>query len=601
MHPRSTAAALLLLTLLCVWLYGAGLTSHGLTNWQEAQRALVARDMQRHDAWLVPTVHGRPYLAKPPMFYWLQIALANALGREVDETVLRLSVALAGWTGVLGTYLLTRRLLCSDPAALQTDPGVAPHDMPARAAWWSALFLATGLLYVRSSRTGELDILLVPFTLAAVWCAWEAWRSSVRASARTSGASPAGDVHTVRLPWGWIAGASLACAGAALTKGPPALVPIACATAGGMSLWHATAPGGARLPARRLRTLAPSGAALAAAVALLLARPSDLREWGGLILLTIMGGALATALVGLTCPDRMQALRVSLRRTQPMVFLAAGAVAYAVWLWAASRAKADVPLAAALEAEALDNLRPLVLRSPVINLEATAYGAGLGSLGAMAATVWLARRRSLPPAWAVLLAWSGGSLIAFSTLGKGVPRYLTPMWPALAMMGGVWFTHIVHSRPQGRSACAFATASVLVLAGGLGWWYGWGRERFASWRSPRALVGELRAAGISPHRLATLDFTSPALDFYAGMPVTAYGEQAGQRGQPLTALLEDLATGERIVLIPQPDPSQASAALERLVAHGLHVEPLPLKARFVMGHGRTAVAVVRVRRHDRTP
>src|SRR5690606_9868631 len=66
---------LLALGALCAVTFFVGLTTHGLTNWQEAQRALVAQDMAQRGDWLVPTVNGAPYLAKPPLIYWAQLAL----------------------------------------------------------------------------------------------------------------------------------------------------------------------------------------------------------------------------------------------------------------------------------------------------------------------------------------------------------------------------------------------------------------------------------------------------------------------------------------------------------------------------------------------
>jgi 4-amino-4-deoxy-L-arabinose transferase-like glycosyltransferase len=81
-HPptraRRTILELIALTLLCAFTYGFGPTHHGLTNWQEAQRALVAREMFDRGDWIVPHANARPYLAKPPLIYWCQLGLAIA-------------------------------------------------------------------------------------------------------------------------------------------------------------------------------------------------------------------------------------------------------------------------------------------------------------------------------------------------------------------------------------------------------------------------------------------------------------------------------------------------------------------------------------------
>ena len=82
---RAMLLALLLLALLAAVVYLPGLDTHGVTNWQEGQRLIVARDMQSRmhsgeglAALLTPTVHGAPYLAKPPLLYWLTIGVAEA-------------------------------------------------------------------------------------------------------------------------------------------------------------------------------------------------------------------------------------------------------------------------------------------------------------------------------------------------------------------------------------------------------------------------------------------------------------------------------------------------------------------------------------------
>ncbi|MBX3361154.1 MAG: hypothetical protein KF705_06910 [Phycisphaeraceae bacterium] len=51
--------------------------------------------------------------------------------------------------------------------------------MASHAAWWSSLFLGTGILYVRSGRTGELDILLAPLTVVAIGALYVAYESHV--------------------------------------------------------------------------------------------------------------------------------------------------------------------------------------------------------------------------------------------------------------------------------------------------------------------------------------------------------------------------------------------------------------------------------------
>lgn len=111
MSLRPPVRDVLVLAALCAVVFFLGLSTHGLTNWQEAQRALVAREMHDRGAWIVPTVHGRPYLAKPPLVYWAPMALARLTGTRPGEWHLRATVAMAMSLGVVGVYLLGRRML----------------------------------------------------------------------------------------------------------------------------------------------------------------------------------------------------------------------------------------------------------------------------------------------------------------------------------------------------------------------------------------------------------------------------------------------------------------------------------------------------------
>ena len=122
-RPHAAPSTLLhvaVLAVLCLLTFFPGLDTHGVTNWQEGQRLLVARDMQAAGQWLVPTVHGQPYLAKPPMIYWAQLALAGAMGQRVGFGTSASSSRLAGLLGVLATYAAASELLTPDrPTAPQ--------------------------------------------------------------------------------------------------------------------------------------------------------------------------------------------------------------------------------------------------------------------------------------------------------------------------------------------------------------------------------------------------------------------------------------------------------------------------------------------------
>ena len=60
----------LLLAGFCGFLFFFGLSSFGLVGADEPRYAQVAREMlARHD-WITPTLGGKPWLEKPPLYYW---------------------------------------------------------------------------------------------------------------------------------------------------------------------------------------------------------------------------------------------------------------------------------------------------------------------------------------------------------------------------------------------------------------------------------------------------------------------------------------------------------------------------------------------------
>ncbi|MCH7791809.1 MAG: phospholipid carrier-dependent glycosyltransferase [Planctomycetes bacterium] len=536
----------LALIAICAVTYFLGLATHGLTNWQEGQRALVAREMQQRGEWIVPTINGEPYLAKPPMIYWCQLVSARTrslLGGAEEVTVfdLRLTVALAGLAGVIATYFVGRRLLTAGARASSEQIRHA-----SRAAFWAAAMLATGFLYVRSSRIGEIDILIVPFVVLAIGAVFTAWRSHM----------DRGRTHYVAVA----AAALLACA-AVLAKGPPALVCIACGAYGGIAAWSIFA-----------REAGPGAYTRAMAC---------LRAYG---------------------------------RTHPIAVL--GLPLLAMWAWlrsVESRVGADA-VAAAIDQQASENLRLFVLESPLKNLEAMSYGVGLGSIAALIAIVWLVRDR--PKLWAgawMILAWVAVSFAAFSVMGKGVPRYLTPMWPGLALLGGMWIASLEVRASAGPRVTRAMTVAVALLAIGQGLWYGYARETWFGDRSPRAFVAELTSPVhlVNTSRLAALDLWDPRLDYYTGAHVQPY-EDAGPRvgvagvtSAPVAQLLEQLRRkgGSYTLLIrAAPHPTVGTDdgnPIDRLRSIGFVVEQIEIESAFTVDNRKTPIIAVRVRApHD---
>jgi len=614
---RGTLVDLILLTLLSLGVYFTGLTSHGLTNWQESQRALVVREMTDPANpfnpgginWLVPTINFNPYLAKPPLFYWVQIVLAG--GGTPGEFELRLGVAIAGLLGVLLTYVVARRLFGSmqdPPASGLSPPRLIRGDWARTAALCSAACLATGMLYVRSSRIGELDIWQVPFVVAgvgAIFHAWLTWRERARVS------------------YVAVLVAASAASLAALTKGPPAVMVVAIAGFGAIALWAALSHevDSATMKNRR-RLLAIVLSLAAAGLATFNVVPTDtvprdvvLRVRGlgdivGVIALATMAGQIGWVFAGLMSPVRHMAMWRVFARTHPIGVLALPALA--LWGWgrlAAARIGPEVAASWA-QKEAEDNLNILVPIAPLKNLEAASFGVGLGSVLAIAAVVWFVRvRPRLTPGVCLLIAWAGLGFAAYSTLGKGVGRYLTPIWPGIAMLGGMLIATLWHEHRAPRLLRPLFIGTIIALAAGQGWWYGVGRELFDPQRSPRAMIQELLAPphDVESSRIASFEFWSAAPSIYAGAFVHPVGDifirdkTAGESRETLVEFIARLArTGETWTLLvrnSQPnDPYWSPVpALDRLKAAGLAVEPIPLKARFAIDNAKTDVLAIRVR------
>lgn len=489
-----------ILALLCAFSYTIGLTTHGLTNWQEARRAVVGREMFTKGEWIVPTYFGEPYIAKPPMIYWVQMIIGRtreAFGATpfADESELRLTVALGGLLGVLATYFAARRLLRDRFDVRLGD----------EAAWLSALGLAGGVLFFRSSRIGELDVLTVPFVVTAIAAVHEALRIWVD-ERRTS--------------WLAIALATIMTVGAALTKGPPAVLVVALAGYLPLGIAACRTPASEERHARNIQPLAAAAGGLGVALAawILAAHVNFPIDWLGLAFFGLVGATVAVSIVRLADRATAREWLSSFSHTHPLLVL--GLPVLSVWGWGrlvAARIGND-SVAALASAEVEDNLRILVLDSPAKNVGFMLYGIAPISLAMVAGTIWMLRERpSLVGSQRVPLVWCAAGLGAFSVFGKGVARYLTPVWPGVAMLGGLWLAYALRDaqRRLGHARLRHASVAVLLLSIiAQTWWYGLGREIYFGDRSPRAFIRELlpKASGIA---LTTWKLDEPALDYYA--------------------------------------------------------------------------------------
>jgi 4-amino-4-deoxy-L-arabinose transferase-like glycosyltransferase len=102
--PRGTALLLALVTALLLFRLGEA----PLIGPDEPRYARVAVEMHRRGDWVLPTLQGRPWLEKPPLYYWMAGRAFSVLGE--NETAARLpsavaAVLLAGLTALVGARL----------------------------------------------------------------------------------------------------------------------------------------------------------------------------------------------------------------------------------------------------------------------------------------------------------------------------------------------------------------------------------------------------------------------------------------------------------------------------------------------------------------
>ncbi len=103
-RPRPLLAAALLATVVSF----APIASHSLWTPDEPTGAGVGRAMLASGDYLVPRLGGQPFLEKPPLYWWAQVACYRLLG--VDDATARLPSALFALGGLLAAYALGRRV-----------------------------------------------------------------------------------------------------------------------------------------------------------------------------------------------------------------------------------------------------------------------------------------------------------------------------------------------------------------------------------------------------------------------------------------------------------------------------------------------------------
>lgn len=106
-ESRRPHADWLLLLGFCAFLFFWGLNYFGLIGADEPRYAQIAREMlARHD-WITPVLGGKPWLEKPPLYYWQ--AMISYLVFGVSDWAARIPAACDATFMVVAVYLFLRR------------------------------------------------------------------------------------------------------------------------------------------------------------------------------------------------------------------------------------------------------------------------------------------------------------------------------------------------------------------------------------------------------------------------------------------------------------------------------------------------------------
>src|SRR5690349_13018441 len=155
MTARTRTDALLLAGF-CAFLFFYGLGQFGLIGADEPRYAQVAREMLDRRDWITPTLGGKPWLEKPPLYYWQAMLAYTIFG--VSDWAARIPSAVDATLIVASIYLFLKRFR----PGFQLD---------------GALMLASVAGVVAFARAASTDMPLASmFTIALL--AWYSWYES---------------------------------------------------------------------------------------------------------------------------------------------------------------------------------------------------------------------------------------------------------------------------------------------------------------------------------------------------------------------------------------------------------------------------------------
>jgi 4-amino-4-deoxy-L-arabinose transferase-like glycosyltransferase len=169
-----TRTDVLLLVGFCAFLFFYSAGQFGLIGADEPRYAQVAREMFERrghlDGWITPTLGGRPWLEKPPLYYWQTLLAYSILG--VNDAAARAPSAVDATLLVIAVYFFFRRfrrgveldaaLITASCAGIIGFAHAASTDMPL-AATFAIAMLSWWAWYETAKRESERRVYLALF------------------------------------------------------------------------------------------------------------------------------------------------------------------------------------------------------------------------------------------------------------------------------------------------------------------------------------------------------------------------------------------------------------------------------------------------------
>ena len=146
----------LLLAGFCAFLFFYGAGQFGLIGADEPRYAQVAREMLERQDWITPVLGGRPWLEKPPLYYWQAMVAYSIFG--VSDVAARIPAGIDATLLVIAVYLFFRRFR----RGVEVD---------------AALITASSAGVIGYARAASMDMALAA-TFSIGMLAWWAWRES---------------------------------------------------------------------------------------------------------------------------------------------------------------------------------------------------------------------------------------------------------------------------------------------------------------------------------------------------------------------------------------------------------------------------------------